>query len=153
MPGIDEWMGANEGILHGAAPAGAMEQRQGRLGHALQFGWLHRGVQSRAALVERLVLDERQHIVGPAAGLPRAETAIWVPDPLPAPSSGGQMAMSGFMHAAAEGDLTEMVRALSPSRRLARRLHRGQAECQNHGHDVDDDQQFDDRHSASESKG
>ena len=48
-----------------------------------------------------------------------------------------------------EAELLQVVGALDPSCRLARRLHGGEQQCDQHGDDRDDDQEFDQGEAAA----
>ena len=63
--------------------------------------------------------------------------------------AGGKQSLTLVVVVQRQADLLQVVDALGPPGRLARRLHGGQEQGDQHGDDGDDDQQLDQRESAA----
>lgn len=94
-------------------------------------------------------LDVRQEIEDPAPRLVGGSSTTRLTDPTPAPAIRGKVPDRLVVEVKANVQLPDVVVALQLAGRLARFLHRREHQANQQADNRDNDQEFDERHSAT----
>ncbi len=130
-------------IGNGLATTGAVESGQ-RRGDARRIRILNCRVAAACAkVVQRLLFHERQNVVYPTARLSRAETTIWMSNPILIPTSCWKMQDGRLVIQGREGRLFDVVAAMNATSRFSCRLDCRQQQCDQNRDNRHNDQQLD----------